>query len=87
MLLNMSTRTYELRTRTRAGVAAQPSRALDESPSLIDMDHSSSEAAHNQGGLAPDAAATIATRTYSDVVAARPPSPQRERPEVPSVSP
>ena len=87
MLLNSSTgRTYELRTR-RAGVATQPSRALDNSPSLIDMDNQSIGAAPDSAGPLPDAGATVAIRLYSDVVASRPLSPQRERAVPPAVDP
>ena len=88
MLLNMSTRTYKLHNCTRAGVANQPAWALDDSPSLIDIDnHSAKEVAPLQEDFSPDAGAAAAVRLYSEVVATRPPSPRRERPLVPSVSP
>ena len=87
MLLNTTTRTYELRTRARSGVAAQPSRDLDESPSLIDIDSVSNELATHPEGSVPNAEATNAIRSYSDVMASRPPSPRRERPVLPTESP
>ena len=84
MLLNTSsTRTYDLRARTRAGVATQTGQALDESPSLINIDNSSNEVAPRVEGPVPIAEATTAIRSYSDVVASRSPLPQRERPAVP----
>ena len=84
MLLNTSsTRTYDLRARTRAGVATQTGQALDESPSLIDIDNSSNEVAPRVEGPVPIAEATTAIRSYSDVVASRSPSPRRERLAVP----
>ena len=86
MLLNTSsTRTYDLRARTRAGVATQTGQALDDSPSgsLIDIDNSSNEVAPRVEGPVPIAEATTAICSYSDVVASRSPSPRRERPAVP----
>ena len=80
MLLNMSTRTYELRT-------AQLSWDLDESPSLINIDNVSNELATHLEGSVPNAEATNTVRLYSDVVASRPPSPRKERPVLPTESP
>ena len=84
-----SNRTYELRTRTRAGVAAQSGRALNESPSLVDLDNYSNEArvAPLREDLVPSAEATGMVRSYRDAVLSRPPSPRRERPVLPSISP
>ena len=85
MLLNTS-RTYDLRARTRAGAttSAQSGRAPVESP---DVDSPSNEAPPQYEGLAPNAETTSAVRLYSDAVASRPPSPRRERPLSPSIGP
>ena len=66
----MSTRTYNLRTRTGTGVF-QSDRALEESLSLIDIDRLD-EVAPQAGNLAPKARATVEVWTYRDVVALRP---------------
>ena len=86
MLLNTSTtRTYKLRNRNRAGRASQSARALNKSPSLLDVDDRSNEAGPLQEDTAPTAEVPVTVRTYSDVVASRPPSPpRRERPVLPS---
>ena len=86
MLLNTPPR-YDLRTRARVGLATQPSRDIDESPSIIDPDSYSNEEASRQGDHAPHAEATTAVRTYSDVVASRPPSPRGQRPVLPFENP
>ena len=82
-----SNRTYELRARTRAGVAAQSGQVLNESPSLVDLDNYSIEVEPLWGDLDPSAEAAGAVRSYHDVVLSRPPSPRRERPVQPSISP
>ena len=82
----MSTRTYNLRTRTGAGlgVANQTTQATDISPfHSFDTENPSSvssEAAAHTEGLGPETETTVPLRTYSDVVASRPPSPSKERP-------
>ena len=86
MLLNMSTRTYDLRNRTRTGLATQSGRVRNESPSPIDADNASTEVAPHGEGPDPNSEATVAVRSYSDVVASRPPSPRRERPVPPAYS-
>ena len=78
MLLNLntsSTRTYDLRARTRAGVAAQTGRTPDKSPSLIDIDNFSNEVAPHVEDPVPINEAAITVHSYSDVVASRSPSP------------
>ena len=86
MLLNMSTiRTYKLHNHTRIGRASQPARALNESPSLLDIVNHSSEEGPLQEDTVPNAEVPVTVRTYSDVVASRPPSPpHKERPVLPS---
>ena len=79
MLLNTSTRAYNLRTRTGTGIATQSERALNESPSLIDADNHSNEVAPQNEDFVPIAEDTNAVRLYSEVVASRSPSPRRER--------
>ena len=87
MLLNKyNTRAY-LRNCARTGIATQPDRDLNESPSLIDTDNLSNEVAPQDAGSVPDTGPTIAVRLYSNVVALRPPSPCKERPVQPSESP
>ena len=84
MLLNTSsTRTYDLRARTRAGVAAQTGRTPDKSPSLIDIDNFSNEVAPHAEDPVPITETTVVVCSYSDVVASRSPSPRGERPDVP----
>ena len=78
MLLNMP-RSYNLRTRTGTGVATQSERALNESPSLIDIDTHSNEVAPQDEGTTPISEPTGPVRLYSDAVALRPPSPRREK--------
>ena len=85
MLLNTSSsRTYDLRTRTRAGGATQPSRVPVESPEL---DSPSNEAPPRYDGTVSHAEAPHTVRLYSDAVASRPPSPRRERPLLPALAP
>ena len=83
----MSSRTYELRARARTGIPTRTvtDRALKESksPSLVNLDNYTSEAAPRQEEPVP--VAETMTRSYSDVVASRPSSPPRERPTLPSV--
>ena len=88
MLLTEMSRAYNLRTRTRTGLANQSERALNENTSPIDdFDQSSNEVAPPVGGSVPNTEATLQTRLYSDVAASRPPSPRRERPEESSGEP
>ena len=68
-----SNRTYELRARTRAGVAAQSGRVLNKSPSLVDLDNYSNEVEPLRGDLDPSAEAAGTVRSYRDVVLSRPP--------------
>ena len=76
MLLNMSTtKTYKLHNHIRTERVSQPAHALNKSPSLLDINNHLSEAGPLQ----------VAVRTYSGVVAYRPPSPpHRERLVLPS---
>ena len=85
LLTEMSaTRTYNLRTRAGAGIASQNSGVgggpLSESP---DTSLTLSEENPDGPTSAFETAPPVAVRTYSDVVAARPPSPLRERPTSP----
>ena len=73
-------RSYNLRNRAGAGVATPSERALNESPSLIDIDVHSNEVAPQGEGPFPAAETTGTVRLYSDAVALRPPSPRREKP-------
>ena len=83
MLLNMSTRTYNTRTRTRAGATPQPSQPPVETPDV----YSTNEAPPQYEGAVSNAEATSRVRLYSDAVALRSPSPHRERPSVPTLGP
>ena len=83
MLLNMSTRTYNTRTRTRAGATPQPSQPPVETPDV----YSTNEAPPQYEGAVSNAEATSRVRLYSDAVASRSPSPRRERPSVPTLGP
>ena len=88
MLLNNSARIYDLRTRTRAGVATRTGQATDDT--LVNVANQSDEAAPPYAETSvPDTETRSAVRMYSDVVASRPPSPLpvRERPVVPLVGP
>ena len=88
MLLTEMSRAYNLRTRTRAGVANQLEQDLNETTSPIDdYDQSPNEVAPPLKGSVPNTEATLQTRLYSDVAASRPPSPRRERPDVSSGEP
>ena len=81
-------RAYNLRTRTRAGIANQLEQDLNETTSPIDdFDQSPNEVAPPLKGSVPNTEATLQTRLYSDVAASRPPSPRRERPDVSSGEP
>ena len=84
MLLNSSSRNYNLRTRARSGTITQPRRGNDDSP---DVGSLSSEAPPRYEGTASSTEATGNVRLYSDAVALRPPSPRRERPLLPSTNP
>ena len=80
MLLNPSSvRTYPLRSRARAEATTQPSRALGDSPSLIDINISPNETAPQQDGPVPQSETHAVVRMYSDVVAQRSPSPRGGR--------
>ena len=71
----MSTRTYNLRTRAEAGVANQP-RARNESPQRqMTPSPTRDLPPYIVGGYPP---VNRPTALYSDVVASRPPSPQKE---------
>ena len=75
----MSSRIY-LRTRAGTGGATQTSQVPGISQAHSpDFDSSAGEAIHRDEGIDPRAEVTTAVRTYSDVVASRPPSPRRER--------
>ena len=88
MLLNSPPiRTYDLRARTRAGLAVWTGQATHDSPSPSDLDNCSDEEAPHAADFVPEAAATVTVRRYSNVVAARPPSPLRERHVPPSAGP
>ena len=78
----MSSRTYNLRARTRVGVATRSGAEQDS----ITMSHIPirREPAPHLSGINPDSDSTPALRTYSDVVASRPPSPQKETSALPS---
>ena len=80
-------RSYNLRNRSGAGVATQSERALNESPSLIDVDTHSNEVAPQDEGSTPVTKSTGPVRLYSDAVALRPPSPRREKLAQPSGKP
>ncbi|KAF8799892.1 hypothetical protein BYT27DRAFT_7263507 [Phlegmacium glaucopus] len=83
----MSTRTYNLRARTGTGIATQPgepSVEIPPAPAPIPLDR---ELATRVTGVNPAADTTTVLRTYSDVVASRPPSPRREIPVSRSESP
>ena len=79
----MSSRPYNLRARSTTGVATQSDRALDIRP-VPDDSSPLSDLARRTVGESPEAGAIIVPRTYSDVVASRPPSPREERPTTPS---
>jgi hypothetical protein len=86
MLLNNSARIYDLRTRTRAGVATRTGQTADDT--LVNVGNQSDEVAPPYAETSvPDTETRSAVRMYSDVVALRPPSPIRERPVVPLVGP
>ena len=88
MLLTEMSRAYNLRTRTRTGVANQLEQDLNEPTSPIDdYEQSPNEVAPPLKGSVPNTEATLQTRLYSDVAASRPPSPRRERPNVSSGEP
>jgi hypothetical protein len=72
-------RTYNLRTRTGAGLATQADRVTNIPPSNI-LDTPPSEVASPNEGIDPNDVTTAAICTYSDVVAARAISPRREKP-------
>ena len=76
----MSSRVYNLRARVGTGVATQDERALDVYPRGDSTDTPSSMDAPRITGLDPHAEATVAVRSYSQVVASRPPSPAQARP-------
>ena len=87
LLKKVSSRTYNLRARTGAGIATQSSPARDTSespePSVesIDYDRPASDLDRSEGR---DPRTEVTTRrTYSDVVASRPPSPREEIPRQP----
>jgi hypothetical protein len=82
-------RTYNLRTRAGTGVATQSGQVQEESLyRSAEIDNWSSEVAPHTVGPVPNAEADSAVlRTYSDVVASRPPSVYRERPSLPSGGP
>ena len=85
MLLNPSSvRTYDLRTRPRSGTVTQSRSSISDSP---DAGSWSSEAPPHYEGTASNTETTGTARLYSDTVASRPPSPQRERLSVPSLNP
>ena len=85
MLLNaMASRTYNLRARTGTGVTTQSGRVQNDSPSPIDNDNREREVVPLYEDMSPSNEATYVARSYSDVVASRPPSRSRERPVVPS---
>ena len=76
---------YNLRARVGTGVATQDERALDVCPPRGDStDTPSSLDAPRITGLDPHAEATVAARSYSQVVASRPPSPADVRPPSPA---
>jgi hypothetical protein len=83
----MSTaRTYNLRVRSGAGVATQTSHAHDIPPPRTSPVPFPSDVINPAMGSDPDSGVVITSRTYSDVVASRPPSLRRERPLSPSES-
>ena len=75
---------YNLRARVGTGVATQDERALDVYPRSDSTDTPSSMDAPRITGLDPHAEATVAVRSYSQVVASRPPSPADVRPLSPA---
>jgi hypothetical protein len=78
----MSARTYNLRVRTGAGVATQASQDIPPARSPVPLP--TDVVIRPVTGSDPDSGVVITSRTYSDVVASRPPSPRRERPSSPS---
>ena len=81
-----ATRTYNLRVRSGAGIATQASRAHDIPPSRTSPVPFPTNEVDSARGSDPDSGVVITSRTYSDVVASRPPSPRGERPLSPSES-
>jgi len=84
----MSSKTYNLQVRTRTSIANQssPAQHIPLSPepvSYADNDGIAASAAVPNV----DTNVTTALRTYSDVVALRPPSPRREKPVTPTERP
>ena len=78
----MSTRTYNLRARVGAGVATQanPTTDIPSVPRTRDTDCRSSEIAPLTASSEPETGVMVPLRTYSEVVASRPPSRAGERP-------
>ena len=79
----MSSRTYNLRTRSATGVATRSDQVLGIHP-VPGASSPLSDPARETAGANPETEAIPTARTYSDVVASRPPSPQEERPTSPS---
>jgi hypothetical protein len=79
-------RTYNLRNRTGFGIA-NPSSQVVNIPPFYSPDHSRGEIVNHPEGIHPGTVADTMLRTYSDVVAARSPSPGRERLPMPSGGP
>ncbi|KAF8814448.1 hypothetical protein BYT27DRAFT_7265826 [Phlegmacium glaucopus] len=77
----MSTRTYNLRARTGVATRSSPARTIP--PSTRPLESSNNELTSHDLGVNPTTNATTAPRMYSDVVASRSPSPQRETAVVP----
>lgn len=72
--------------RTRTGIATQTDQGQERSPSPS-QSRILSDLGPHAVGTDPDTEVIITSRTYSDVVASRVPSPVKERPATPSESP
>ncbi|KAF8816248.1 hypothetical protein BYT27DRAFT_7184080 [Phlegmacium glaucopus] len=84
-----SNRTYNLRARHGVGIATQSSVLSQEIPqSRLSVPASRATVPRTEGGMnVITTDSTAALRTYSDVVASRPPSPAKEIGVLPSGSP